>query len=122
MTGKRSCTADPMDASTWEKCSMYRGHLRLSLLKCLYEKDMHGLDMIHRIKEITSGDWEPSPGSVYPVLQEFEKAGLVSKQEKGRSVIYTLTEQGKGAFKFLHKEVKRHMDFIEWVIDEDFTS
>ena len=119
MTIKRSCTADPMDASTWEKCSMYRGHLRLALLKCLDEKEMHGLEMIHRIRDITSGIWEPSPGSVYPVLQEFEKAGYVSKYERGRSVVYSLTEKGEDAFHVLYKEGQDHMDFLDWVLGID---
>jgi DNA-binding PadR family transcriptional regulator len=117
MKGKRSCTADPMDASTWEKCSMYRGHLRLALLKCLNEKEMHGLDMINRIEEVTSGDWHPSPGSVYPILQEFEKAELVQKEERGRSVYYSITKKGKDAYKVRYNDVMKHMDLIDWVLE-----
>lgn len=108
-----------MDASTWENCSMYRGHLRLALLKCLTEGEMHGLQMIRRIRDVTSGTWEPSPGSVYPVLQEFEKAGLVSRYQKGRSQIYDLTEEGWVAFGVLFNDVKEHMDFLDWVLQSE---
>jgi DNA-binding PadR family transcriptional regulator len=106
-----------MDETTWENCSMYRGHLRLALLRCLKDKEMHGLEMIHRIKEITSGSWEPSPGSVYPVLAEFEKLGMVNRRDRGRSVYYSLSGKGIETFDFLHSEVRKHMDFIDWVLE-----
>jgi DNA-binding PadR family transcriptional regulator len=106
-----------MDTTTWENCSMYRGHLRLALLRCLKEGEMHGLEMINRIKKITSGSWQPSPGSVYPVLQEFEKLGLIKRRDQGRAVFYSLTEKGDDTFSYLYKEVKKHMDFIDWVLE-----
>jgi DNA-binding PadR family transcriptional regulator len=116
MPKNNSCGSDPMDATTWENCSMYRGHLRLALLRCLKEGEMHGLDMIHRIQNITSGAWEPSPGSVYPVLQEFEKLGLIKKREMGRAIVYSLTNKGEEAFTHLHSEVINHMTFLDWIL------
>jgi DNA-binding PadR family transcriptional regulator len=102
----------------FDSCTLYRGHLRLALLRCLHDSDMHGLEMINRIKEVTQGEWVPSPGSVYPVLQEFENFGLVKKSNKGRMVKYTITEKGKEAFRVLHEEARRQMDFMDWVMEE----
>ncbi len=89
----------------------------MALLRCLKEGEMHGLQMIHRLKKVTSGAWEPSPGSVYPVLQEFEKQGIIKRRDEGRSVFYSLTPKGEEVFSFLHSEVKKHMVFLDWVLE-----
>jgi DNA-binding PadR family transcriptional regulator len=99
-----------------DSCTIYRGHLRYALLRCLSEKDMHGLEMIHRIKEVTSGEWIPSPGSVYPILQKFEKVGYISKKQKGRSLIYSLTDDGDMALGSFHVEIKQLLNFIDWIM------
>jgi len=80
---------------------------------------MHGLEMINRIKDVTRGEWVPSPGSVYPVLQEFESSGFVKKTNKGRMVKYSITEKGKEAFRVLHEEAGRQMEFMDWVMKDD---
>src|SRR6266540_1985236 len=41
---------------------------------------------------MTQGWWRPSPGSVYPTLDELAKDGLIRKREDGR---YELTDRGK---------------------------
>jgi DNA-binding PadR family transcriptional regulator len=97
-------------------CSIYRGQLRLALLRCLMDGDMHGLDMINRIKEVTSGEWIPSPGSVYPILQDFEKDHLVQKKQKGRTLIYTLTDKGKDSLRAMYIEVKQQLHFMDWIM------
>jgi DNA-binding PadR family transcriptional regulator len=74
--------------------------------------------MINRIKEVTRGEWVPSPGSVYPALQEFEDSGFVVRTNKGRMVKYSITVNGKEAFRILHEEAKRQMKFMDWVMEE----
>ena len=44
------------------------------------------------IEKMSWGSWRPSPGSVYPLLEEMSAEGLISKQQDGR---YTVTEKGK---------------------------
>ncbi len=112
---------EAMGSSTvfkFDSCTLYRGHLRLALLRCLHDSDMHGLEMINRIKEVTRGEWVPSPGSVYPVLQEFESSGFVRKTNKGRMVKYSITDKGMEAFRVLHEEARRQMEFMDWVMKE----
>ena len=38
------------------------------------------------------GAWRPSPGSIYPLLDEMSKEGIIRKKDDGR---YELTEKGK---------------------------
>ena len=59
---------------------------------------MHGYQIIQVISERSSGNWTPSPGSVYPTLQQLEDEGLIepAASESGRRV-FALTEAGKEA-------------------------
>ena len=99
-----------------EGCNLYRGNLKLALLRCLKEDEMHGLDMINRIREITRGEWVPSPGSVYPALHEFEVQGYVMKRQSGRSLFYSMTEKGEEAFESLSSDVKNQLEFMNWIM------
>ena len=50
--------------------------------------------MIQEIAELSHGEWRPSPGSVYPTIQQLQDEGLVeSDDERGRRTI-RLTDQG----------------------------
>ncbi|HOT24108.1 MAG TPA: PadR family transcriptional regulator [Thermoleophilia bacterium] len=71
-----------------------RGTIRAAVLAALAEGPMHGYEVMQRIQEMSGGAWRPSPGSVYPTLQELENAELVrGEQVEGRRV-YALTEPG----------------------------
>ena len=56
---------------------------------------MHGYQIIQVISERSGGNWTPSPGSVYPTLQQLEDEGLIepAASESGRRV-FALTEAG----------------------------
>jgi len=56
---------------------------------------MHGYQIIQEIAERTGDLWQPSPGSIYPVLQQLEDEGLIFiEQTEGRKVA-NLTEAGR---------------------------
>ena len=59
---------------------------------------MHGYQIIQVISERSGGNWTPSPGSVYPTLQQLEDEGLIepAASESGRRV-FALTDAGRGA-------------------------
>jgi DNA-binding PadR family transcriptional regulator len=80
-----------------------RGDVRAALLSLLSEGPKNGYQMIQDIEERSRGVWRPSPGSVYPSLQQLEDEGLVSSDESGGSRIYVLTEQGR-------EQAERHLD------------
>lgn len=75
-----------------------RGDIRAAILALLAEEPMHGYQIIQVISERSSGNWRPSPGSVYPTLQQLEDEGLIepAASESGRRV-YALTEAGRTA-------------------------
>ncbi|MBF8194130.1 PadR family transcriptional regulator [Nonomuraea sp. K274] len=84
-----------------------RGNVRAALLALLHEGPMNGYQMIQGIEERSRGVWRPSPGSVYPALQQLEDEGLVSAGESGGSRTYRLTEEGRG-------QAARHADEEPW--------
>ena len=53
-----------------------RGDIRAAILALLAEEPMHGYQIIQVISERSGGNWTPSPGSVYPTLQQLEDEGL----------------------------------------------
>ena len=73
-----------------------RGDIRAAILALLAEKPMHGYQVIQELSERSGGAWRPSPGSVYPTLQQLEDEGLVRavQSEAGRRV-YELTDAGR---------------------------
>ena len=75
-----------------------RGDMRAAILTLLAEEPMHGYQIIQVISERSGGNWTPSPGSVYPTLQQLEDEGLIepAASESGRRV-FALTEAGKEA-------------------------
>jgi DNA-binding PadR family transcriptional regulator len=73
-----------------------RGDIRAAILALLAEQPMHGYQIIQELTERTGGAWRPSPGSVYPTLQQLEDEELVREtaSESGKRV-YELTDAGR---------------------------
>jgi Predicted transcriptional regulators len=69
-----------------------RGALRRWVLNSLRTSPKNGAEIINEIETLTFGWWRPSPGSIYPLLDNLVKEGLIRKREDGR---YELTEKGK---------------------------
>jgi DNA-binding PadR family transcriptional regulator len=76
-----------------------RGDVRaaiLDVLRAAAERDEspNGYQVIQQITERSGGAWKPSPGSVYPTIQQLEDEGLVeSDDERGRRAL-RLSEAG----------------------------
>jgi DNA-binding PadR family transcriptional regulator len=75
-----------------------RGDIPAAILALLGEEPMHGYQIIRELTERSGGVWRPSPGSVYPTLQQLEDEDLVREQrpETGRRT-YELTDAGREA-------------------------
>ncbi|NKY98592.1 PadR family transcriptional regulator [Nocardiopsis alborubida] len=72
-----------------------RGDVRTGILLLLAEEPRSGYEIIREGRDRSGGMWRPSPGSVYPMLQQLEDEGLVVQQEgEGRRRPYRLTEEG----------------------------
>ena len=61
-----------------------RGDIRATILALLAEEPMHGYQIIQEVSERTGGAWRPSPGSVYPTLQQLEDEELVRTRAQQR--------------------------------------
>jgi DNA-binding PadR family transcriptional regulator len=72
-----------------------RGDIRAAILALLAEQPMHGYQIIREISERSQGAWEPSPGSVYPTLQQLEDEGLVAADRAEGRRTYDLTAEGR---------------------------
>ena len=55
---------------------MRRGDVRAALLVLLDEQPHTGYSLMEEIERRSNGAWRPSPGSVYPTLQQLEDEGL----------------------------------------------
>jgi DNA-binding PadR family transcriptional regulator len=73
-----------------------RGNVRAAALALLAEQPMNGYQIIQEIGERSGGVWRPSPGSIYPALQQLEDEGLirVDAGEGGRRA-FQLTDEGR---------------------------
>ena len=72
-----------------------RGDVRAGILVLLAEGPMHGYQIIQELSSRSGGSWRPSPGSVYPTLQQLEDEGLITGQEADGRRTYQLTEAGR---------------------------
>ena len=71
-----------------------RGELRLIFLEALRDGPKHGYEIIRRLNERSSGQYVPSPGTVYPTLQYLEEAELIGSETQGDRRVYRLTAKG----------------------------
>ena len=76
-----------------------RGDVRTAIIDVLHraraaDEPINGYQVIQEISELSHGEWRPSPGSVYPTIQQLQDEGLVeTDDERGRRTI-RLTDEG----------------------------
>jgi DNA-binding PadR family transcriptional regulator len=56
---------------------------------------MNGYGIIQEIAERSGGVWKPSPGSIYPTLQQLEDEGLVTADAEVGRRTFRLTDEGR---------------------------
>jgi DNA-binding PadR family transcriptional regulator len=72
-----------------------RGDVRSAILDVLAVEPMNGYQIIQQIAERSGGAWKPSPGSVYPTVQQLEDEGLVEGHEGGGRRLLQLSAEGR---------------------------
>jgi len=76
--------------------SIPRGLLRHIVQRLLRSQEMTGTDIMQHLRDLTDGEWNPSPGSIYPMLSSLEDEGIIeAASTEGRSKTYRLTKEGK---------------------------
>ncbi|NEU55571.1 PadR family transcriptional regulator [Halorussus sp. MSC15.2] len=59
-----------------------KGLIAYLVLELLDEKPRYGYEILKEIRSISGGHWEPSYGSVYPILYKFEEKGWAERIER----------------------------------------
>jgi DNA-binding PadR family transcriptional regulator len=76
-----------------------RGDIRTAALLLLAEEPRNGYQIMQEVEERSGGAWRPSPGSVYPALQQLEDEGLIRTEEHDGSKLFALTDAGRELLK-----------------------
>ncbi len=58
--------------------------LRMAVVSALSAGPKNGVELMDEIERMTQGWWRPSPGSIYPLLEQLTTDGMVSKRDDGR--------------------------------------
>ena len=72
-----------------------RGDVRAAILALLREGPRNGYQIMSEIEERSGGAWRPSPGAVYPALQQLADEGLIEAEESGGRRTFRLTDAGR---------------------------
>ncbi|MGZ4604393.1 MAG: PadR family transcriptional regulator [Kineosporiaceae bacterium] len=90
-----------------------RGNVRAAILALLAEEPRHGYSIMTELAERSGGLWRPSPGSVYPVLQQLQDEGLVTSTDSDGRKVFDLTAEGR-------RYVEDHADELRepWQVGE----
>ena len=76
-----------------------RGDIRTAALLLLAEEPRNGYQIMQEVEERSDGAWRPSPGSVYPALQQLEDEGLIRSEEIDGRKLFRLTDAGQAQLK-----------------------
>lgn len=79
--------------------------LKFLVLEACEQGPTYGYEIVSRIEEITDGNWSPSYGTIYPLIQRLEENDLVKSLsdeeaekgglETGDRKYFTITDEGK---------------------------
>ncbi|MFC7082250.1 helix-turn-helix transcriptional regulator [Halorussus caseinilyticus] len=75
-----------------------KGLIAYLVLELLDEKPRYGYEILKEIRSISGGHWEPSYGSVYPILYKFEEKGWAERIERADEPdrkYFELTDAGR---------------------------
>jgi len=72
-----------------------RGDIRTAALLLLAEEPRNGYQIMQEVEQRSEGVWRPSPGSVYPALQQLEDEGLIRSEEVDGRKLFALTDAGR---------------------------
>ncbi|NUT09615.1 MAG: PadR family transcriptional regulator, partial [Nonomuraea sp.] len=96
-----------------------RGDVRAAILALLSEEPRNGYQIIQEIAERSEGGWKPSPGAVYPALQQLTDEGLVIAEENEGRKTFRLTDEGRAYIEAHADEVRAPWDEMRPDIDDN---
>jgi DNA-binding PadR family transcriptional regulator len=80
---------------------------------------MYGVGMAKEIEKRTKGLWRPSPGSLYPALNQLSERGYVSAKAIGGKKEYEITKKGQEILSqhFDSKKVQEHIQAMRTLLE-----
>ncbi|MDA4118306.1 MAG: PadR family transcriptional regulator [Thaumarchaeota archaeon] len=105
-----------------------RGVLRLVSLQLLSESSLSGAELQEEIRKNSQGIWKPGPGSVYFLLDELRKGGLIAELPRRGGTVrrYVISNKGKIALEKLSgeidDEIRRQLKLLAYCCDQTSNS
>ncbi|SFG63431.1 Transcriptional regulator PadR-like family protein [Halopelagius inordinatus] len=97
-----------------------KGLISYVVLELLEEKPRYGYEILKEITEISGGHWEPSYGTVYPILYKFEEEGWarrVEREAESDRKYFELTDAGREELAEKRRETGgKARDFAEVIL------
>lgn len=78
-------------------CCDMRGMLSFYILWLLSKGPMNGQEISEELGRRRGS--KPTAGTIYPALKDLRSRGIVEMERKGRTTIYTLSEEGRAGLK-----------------------
>ena len=86
-----------------------RGDTRAAALLLLAEEPRNGYQLMQEIEERSEDVWRPSPGSMYPALQQLADEGFIDAKGK----LYELTDAGRSYLEAHREELGTPWDAVK---------
>ncbi|MCW2903456.1 MAG: transcriptional regulator, PadR-like family [Streptosporangiaceae bacterium] len=96
-----------------------RGDVRAAILSLLAEEPRNGYQVIQEINARSGGAWKPSPGAVYPALQQLADEGLILGVEDAGRRTFHLTDAGRAYVEEHPEEVRAPWEAMTAELDGD---
>ncbi|MQY08022.1 PadR family transcriptional regulator [Actinomadura macrotermitis] len=79
----------------WARQKARKGNVRAAILALLAEEPRNGYQIIQEVAGRSGGAWRPSPGAVYPALQQLADEGLIIGEDGAGRRVFSLTDEGR---------------------------
>ena len=76
----------------FKSAGMKKGWLKPLTLWLIEKSPKNGMEIMDEFERMSMGWWRPSPGSIYPLLEEAVREGFTVKRKDGK---YKITEKGR---------------------------
>ena len=88
-----------------------QGYLKIFVLRELVKKGRTGYELMKSFENFT-GTKKPSPGTIYPLLNDLMKKGMVTVSAKDNKKIYRISKKGEKILHSLMAERKKALEKI----------
>lgn len=88
-----------------------KGYLKIFVLRELVNKERTGYELMKCFENFT-GTKMPSPGTIYPLLNDLLKKGMATVSKKDNKKIYKITKKGEKILSNLMSERKKVLENI----------